>query len=139
MASDQKSSPESAAGKSDIGKLPDSVQGAPPVPAGNWAAAEQKVKKEFKSKLEKSTDYFERLRAIAKTDYNAIANLAENYGILGKKDKQIALLGELEALKTSDAAKDPGYWDQLAKLYAIANKTAESSAAYQKADQLRHA
>src|SRR5438876_3240092 len=54
----------------------------------NWAAADQKVNAKnpaYKAELEKSTEYFERLHAINKTDAAALENLAENYDILQKK------------------------------------------------------
>ena len=104
----------------------------------NLAAADQKAKNpNYKSELEKSTDYFERLHTINKNDPAVLENLAENYDILGKKDKTLSLIGEFEALKASDAAKTPEYWEMLGKLYARANRPADSEAAYKKADQMK--
>jgi tetratricopeptide (TPR) repeat protein len=107
----------------------------------NWAAADQKAgkKTEYKTELDKSTDYFERLRAINKTDPAMLENLAENYDILGKKDKSISLISEFEALKGTDVANSPDYWEWLAKLYARANRSADSEAAYKKADAIKQA
>jgi len=104
----------------------------------NWAAADQKTKNpNYKAELDKSTEYFERLHAINKTDAAALENLAENYDILGKKDKMITLVSEFEALKNTDAANSAEYWDWLAKIYARANRPGDAQAAYAKADQLR--
>src|SRR5579883_598545 len=45
----------------------------------NWAVADQNAKKpEYKAELQKSTDYFEKLRAINRNDPNTLMNLAEN-------------------------------------------------------------
>jgi tetratricopeptide (TPR) repeat protein len=104
----------------------------------NWAAADQKDKKaEYKSELEQSTSYFEKLRAINKTDPNTLMNLVENYDILSQKDKVISLVSDLEALKTTDAAKTHEYWDLLARVYARANRSADAQASYKKSDELK--
>lgn len=105
----------------------------------NWAAAEQKAgKKDYKTKLEKSSEYFERLMSVNPNDFNAIANLVENYEIQGRKDKTAAMLTRLEGMKTSEAAQSPEYWDHLGALYAKANRAAESAEAYKRGDQLRN-
>jgi len=106
----------------------------------NWAAAEQEKNKkspEIKTYLEKSTDYFEKLHAINHNDFNALANMIENYELLNKKEKTTPLLGELEALKKTEAANDPAYWELLGKLYARMNRSEESADAFKKADTLR--
>ncbi len=106
----------------------------------NLAAADQKDKKpEYKTELEQSTDYFEKLRAINKSDPATLMNLVENYDILGQKDKVISLVADLEALKTSDAANSHEYWDLLARVYARANRSADAQAAYKKSDELKQA
>jgi tetratricopeptide (TPR) repeat protein len=107
----------------------------------NWAAADQVAKKpadSVKAKLAKSTEYYERLHSVDKKDFNAIAQLVENYDLLGKKDKANSFLAELEAMKPTEAAADPAYWDLMAKLYARMNRGEDSANAYKKADQLRH-
>ncbi len=126
----------------------------------NWAAADQKnqqsmpapTKKDTKkgqveqkdpkaeairSKLEKSTEYFEKVVALDKKEYNSYSNLYENYDLLDKKDKSKEALANLESLKNSDAAKESGYWDALGKIYVRVNRTQESADAFKKADQLR--
>lgn len=106
----------------------------------NWAAAEQEKNKkspDIKTYLQKSTDYFEKLHAINHNDFNSLANMVENYDLLGQKDKVPAMLGELESLKKTDAANDPAYWELLGKLYARMNKSEESADAFKKADTLR--
>lgn len=104
----------------------------------NWAASEQKAKRDWKSKVEKSTEYFERYHQINHTDFNVLANLVDNYDLLGKKDKQQDMLKELESLKGTEASNDPDYWTNLAKLYARFNRPNESADAFKKADQLKH-
>lgn len=123
----------------------------------NWAAADQKktpppVKEDPKSKkdpkketapdpirtkLEKSTEYFEKVIAINKKEYSALENLIQNYDILGKSDKSKEAFASLEALKSSDVGKDPAYWNTMGNFYLRMNRTAESEAAFKKADQLR--
>lgn len=104
----------------------------------NWAKASQDAKKpEFTQQLEKSTEYFERLRAIDKTDPNVLVQLAENYDVLKKRDKAIALVADMEAIKNTDAANTHDYWEMMARLYARANRSADSEAAYRKADELK--
>ena len=107
----------------------------------NWAAADQKAgkKTEFKSELEKSTEYFEKLRAINKTEISVLENLAENYGILGKKDKMLGLVTEFEGLGKTEIANSSDYWEWLAKLYVQANRSADAEAAYKKADAIKQA
>ncbi len=107
----------------------------------NWAAADQKAgkKTEYKNELDKSSEYFEKLHAINKNDAAVLENLAENYDILGKKDKSLSLIAEFEALKSTDIANSADYWEWLAKLYARANRSEDSSAAYKKADALKQA
>jgi tetratricopeptide (TPR) repeat protein len=114
----------------------------------NWAAAEQKAnpatgKKNpkadlIKQRMEKSTDYFERLHAVNKNDFNTLANLIDNYEVLDKKDKSAKAFIDMEALKSTEAANDPLYWEFLGKTYARLNKADEAAAAYKKADQLKH-
>jgi tetratricopeptide (TPR) repeat protein len=105
----------------------------------NWASSEQKknAKADVRPKLEKSTDYFERVLAVNKKDYSSYVNLMENYDILGKKDKSAQMLASLEAMKGTDAAKDGGYWDALGKLYTRMNKSQDAAEAFKKADQLK--
>jgi tetratricopeptide (TPR) repeat protein len=126
----------------------------------NWAAAEQKkapkeepnkeTKKDSKKdqktdqkpdavrlKLEKSTDYFEKVIALDKKEYNSYMNLMENYDILGKPDKTKEALAALESLKNTDVAKDAGYWNVLGKVYVRINRPSESAEAFKKADQLQ--
>jgi tetratricopeptide (TPR) repeat protein len=88
-------------------------------------------------KLEKSTEYFEKVVAVDKKDYNSLTNLYENYELLGKPDKSKDALANLEALKNTDVAKEAGLWDALGKIYVRANRTDESAKAFQRADQLR--
>ena len=107
----------------------------------NSASADQQNKKKadsVKIKLEKSTNYFERLHSVNKKNFDAIAQLVENYDLLGKKDKANSFLTELEALKTTDVASDPAFWDLLGKLYARLGRSDESADAYKKSDKLRH-
>jgi tetratricopeptide (TPR) repeat protein len=126
----------------------------------NWAAADQKKgikdepkkdpKKDSKNnqktdqkpdvirpKLEKSTEYFEKVIAINKKEYNSYVNLMENYEILGRPEKNKEALAGLEALKNTDVAKESGYWDALGKVYVRINRPSESAEAFKKADQLR--
>jgi len=104
----------------------------------NRAVAEQKDKNpQYKADLQQSTDYFERLRAIDKNDARTLMNLAENYDILGQKDKVLSLVSDLEALKSSDAANNHEYWDLLARMYAHANRPKDAEAAYKKSDELK--
>jgi tetratricopeptide (TPR) repeat protein len=105
----------------------------------NEAAADQKANKkdEYKSELQQSTDYFEKLRAINRSDASTLMNLVENYDILGQKDKVISLVTDLEALKSTDAANTHEYWDLLARVYARANRSADAQDAYKKSDQLK--
>ena len=104
----------------------------------NKAAADQKAKNpNYKPELQKSTDYFEQLHAINKNDPAVLENLAENYDILNEKDKSLSLIAEFEALKNTDAANTSNYWEMLGKLYARANRPADSEAAYKKADQMK--
>ncbi|HWF45107.1 MAG TPA: tetratricopeptide repeat protein [Candidatus Kapabacteria bacterium] len=106
----------------------------------NQAASEQKANPKdpkYKDDLMKSTDYFEQLHAINKNDPSVLENLAENYDILGQKDKATGLIGEFEALKSTDASNTPEYWEMLGKLYARANRPADSQAAYKKADEMK--
>ncbi|MFI5264651.1 MAG: tetratricopeptide repeat protein [Candidatus Kapaibacterium sp.] len=121
----------------------------------NWAAAEQKkvqnappvteTKKDKKDKkapqeqkpdsvrirLEKSTENFEKVVAVDKKEFNSYSNLVENYDLLGKPDKSKEALASLEGLKNTDAAKDPGFWDALGKIYVRINRTDESAKAFQ--------
>lgn len=126
----------------------------------NWAAADQKkgikdeprkdpkkdTKKDPKTdqkpdvirpKLEKSTEYFEKVIAIDKKEYNSYMNLMENYEILGRPEKNKEALASLEALKNTDVAKESAYWDALGKVYVRINRPSESAEAFKKADQLR--
>ncbi len=104
----------------------------------NWAKASQEAKKpEYKQQLDKSTEYFERLHALDKNDVSVLVQLAENYDVLGRKDKAIALVTDMEAMKNTDAANSHDYWEMLARLYARANRSADSEAAYKKADELK--
>ena len=105
----------------------------------NMAAADQKNSKktEYTNELQQSTDYFEKLHAVNHSDANVLMNLVENYDILGKKDKVISLVSELEALKSSDAAQTHQYWDLLARVYARANRPADAQNAYKKSDELK--
>lgn len=104
----------------------------------NWAASEQKLKKpDYKQKLEKSTEYFERLTTLNSGEMNATANLIENYDLLGRKDKLAALMTKLEGMKSSPTAEQAEFWEHLGTLYAKNNKTKESAEAFQRADRLR--
>ncbi|MEI8135417.1 MAG: tetratricopeptide repeat protein [bacterium] len=103
----------------------------------NWAAAEQKKNLDFHPKMEKSTDYFERVIAVNKKDYNSYFNLVENYDILAKKDKSLQMVTSLEAMKSGDATKDASFWEALAKIYTRLNRTADATDAFSKADKLR--
>ncbi len=75
----------------------------------NEAAADQKSDKkaEYKNELQQSTDYFEKLRAINKSDAATLMNLVENYDILGQKDKVISLVTDLEATQKHRIGKFP--------------------------------
>ncbi len=106
----------------------------------NWAAADQKkgIKGDaISKKMDKSTEYFEKVIAVDKKEYSSYVNLIENYDILGKKDKSKDALTGLEALKNTDVAKDPGYWNSLGTIYAHTNRVQESTEAFKKADQLK--
>jgi tetratricopeptide (TPR) repeat protein len=104
----------------------------------NWAAAEQKAKKaDYKTKLEKSTEYFERLVTLNSAEMNALQNLIENYDLLGKKDKLTALMTRLESLKSSPVAEQAEFWESLGTLYAKNNRTKESAEAFQRADRIK--
>ncbi len=121
----------------------------------SWAAAEQKnqpppppVDKKnpkpppqtndpVRTKLEKSTDYFERDIALNKKDYNAYFNLLDNYDILGKKEKIAPMVANLDAMKNTDAAKEVEFWDTLGKIYVRVNRAEDSANAFKKADQMR--
>ncbi|HEY3876168.1 MAG TPA: tetratricopeptide repeat protein [Candidatus Kapabacteria bacterium] len=107
----------------------------------NMAAADQKANKktEYTSELQQSTDYFEKLHAVNRNDPNVLMNLVENYDILGKKDKVISLVSDLEALKSTDIAQTHQYWDLLARVYARANRSADAQTAYKKSDELKQA
>ena len=54
-----------------------------------------------------------------------------------KPEKSKEALANLEALKNTDAAKDPGYWNALGNIYVRTNHVAESADAFKRADQLR--
>jgi tetratricopeptide (TPR) repeat protein len=105
----------------------------------NWAAADQKkdAKADVRQKLEKSTEYFEKVIALDKKEYSTYMNLMENYDILGKKDKSKDILTMLEGMKTADASKDAGYWDALGKVYVRMNRTDDATNAFKMADQLK--
>ena len=120
----------------------------------NWAAAEQKKetkeppKKDknqksdpkmdaIRQKLEKSSEYFEKVVALNKKEYSSYANLIENYDILLKSDKSKEALINLEALKNTDVAKESGFWNALGNIYVRVNRVPESVDAFKKADQLR--
>ncbi len=107
----------------------------------NWAAADQKAdkKSDYKNELLQSTDYFEKLRAINKTDPSTLMNLVENYDILGMKDKVLSLVTDLESLKTTDAGNTHEYWDLMGRVLARANRPQESADAYKKSDELKQA
>ena len=49
------------------------------------------------------------------------------------------IITEFESLKNTDIANTPDYWEWLAKLYARAHRSADSEAAYKKADTLKQA
>jgi tetratricopeptide (TPR) repeat protein len=109
----------------------------------NIASSEQqandpKLNADIIAKMQKSTEYFERYHTIDHSDYVVLSNLAENYLILKRKDKAIALLAELEAMNNSEAAKDPLYWETLGKLYARADRTKDSEVAFKRADELKN-
>jgi tetratricopeptide (TPR) repeat protein len=109
----------------------------------NWARADQDLKDpkktaDIKSKIEKSAQFFERLHTVNKTDYSALSNLAENYLVLNQKDKAVALISELEAMKNGNAANDPTFWETLGRLYARADRAKDSEAAFKHADELSH-
>jgi cytochrome c-type biogenesis protein CcmH/NrfG len=57
--------------------------------------------------------------------------------LLGKPDKSKEALANLETLKSTDVAKDAGFWDALGKIYVRINRTSESELAFKKADSLR--
>ncbi|HET6402998.1 MAG TPA: tetratricopeptide repeat protein [Candidatus Kapabacteria bacterium] len=104
----------------------------------NRAVAEQKDKNpDYKTDLQQSTNYFEQLHAIDKNDPKTLMNLVENYVILNQKDKVIALVGDIEALKSTDQANSHEYWDVLARAYSFANRPKDAEAAYKKSDELK--
>ena len=91
----------------------------------------------IRQKLEKSSEYFEKVVALNKKEYSSYANLIENYDILGKPDKSKEALANLEALKNTDVSKDPGYWNALGNIYVRTNRVPESVTAFKRADELR--
>lgn len=105
----------------------------------NWAAAEQAAKKkDYKQKLEKSTEYFERLVQVNPNEFTAIQNLVENYDLLGLKDKQTQMVTRVEALRNTEAAQSPQYWELLGNLYArIKGREKDAEDALRRADTLR--
>lgn len=104
----------------------------------NRAVAEQKEKNpDYKTDLQQSTTYFEQLHAINKNDPKTLMNLVENYVILNQKDKVIALVSDIEALKSTDQASTHEYWDLLARAYSFANRPKDAEAAYKKSDELK--
>jgi tetratricopeptide (TPR) repeat protein len=106
----------------------------------NWAAAEQAAKKkDYKQKLEKSTEYFERLVQVNPNEFTAIQNLVENYDLLGAKDKQSQILSRVEGMKSSQVAQTAEYWDLLGSLYArTKGREKEAEDALRRADTLRN-
>lgn len=106
----------------------------------NWAKSEQEAKRsvEARAKLEKSTQYFERLHAIDKTALEVIAQLFDSYKLLRQKDKAVALVTEMEGWKNGEPANHADYWKLLGQLYAFTDHPKESEAAFKRADQLDH-
>ncbi|HET6512530.1 MAG TPA: tetratricopeptide repeat protein [Candidatus Kapabacteria bacterium] len=105
----------------------------------NWAAAEQAAKKpNYKAKLEESTKYFERLLSVDPNEFTAMQNLAENYDLLGQKDKFATLVTRLEALKNSEHAQTAVYWNTLGTVYSrIKGRDKDAEDALRRADALR--
>ena len=104
----------------------------------NRARNEQQAKNPaYKDDLVQSSNYFEKLRTINRSDANTLMNLAENYNILGQKDKVLSLIADIEALKSTPEANTHEYWDLLARVYAQANRPKDAEAAYKKSDELK--
>ncbi len=102
------------------------------------AVVEQRDKNpQYATDLQQSTNYFEQLHAIDKSDAKTLMNLVENYVILKQKDKVIPLIGDIEAMKSTDQANTHEYWDLLARAYSFANRPKDAEAAYQKSDELK--
>jgi tetratricopeptide (TPR) repeat protein len=104
----------------------------------NWAKADQEAKRapDARAKLEKSTQYFERLHVIDKTSFEVIAQLFDSYKLLKQKDKAVTLLAEMEGWKNGEPANHADYWKLLGQLYAFTDHPKESEAAFKRADQL---
>lgn len=107
----------------------------------SWAAAEQKkttkeAQKEVRAKLEKAVEYFEKVYALNKQEYQTIGYLIENYEALSKPEIAKNYVAALENLKNTAAANDADYWNLLGKVYAKIDP-AKSAEAYRKADALR--
>ncbi|HET6510589.1 MAG TPA: tetratricopeptide repeat protein, partial [Candidatus Kapabacteria bacterium] len=107
----------------------------------NWAATEQAAKKPktvYQPHLEQSTMYFEKLIQINPNEFTAMQNLAENYDLLGQKDKFATLVIRLEALKNSEIAQDPAYWNTLGTVYSrIKGRDKDAEDALRRSDALR--
>jgi tetratricopeptide (TPR) repeat protein len=108
----------------------------------NWAATEQAAKKPkavYQPHLEQSTLYFEKLLQLNPNEFVAMQNLAENYDLLGLKDKFAPLVARLEALQNSEIAQDPAYWNTLGTVYSrIKGRDKDADAALRRADALRN-
>ncbi|HET9135072.1 MAG TPA: tetratricopeptide repeat protein [Candidatus Kapabacteria bacterium] len=94
----------------------------------NWAADIQKKDKKanVQPQLEKAVEYYEKVHSVNPKEYTALANLYSLYDILSKKDQKDKTLRDLEALKSTDVAKDKWYWNSMMKIYA-ANKNAKAA------------
>ena len=104
----------------------------------NRAVAEQKDKNpQYTTDLQQSTNYFEQLHAIDKSDTKTLMNLVENYVILKEKDKVIPLIADMEAMKSTSQANTHEYWDLLARAYSFANRPKDAEDAYKKSDELK--
>lgn len=106
----------------------------------NWAKSDQDAnrQKDARAKLLKSIEYFERLHAINRKEYDVIAQLFDSYKLLQQKDKAVSLLSEMEAWKSSESANDAQYWQLLGQLYAFTDRPKDSEAAFKRADQISH-
>jgi tetratricopeptide (TPR) repeat protein len=106
----------------------------------NWAKTDQDAKrtKDAFAHLQTSTEYFEKLHAINRHDYDVIGQLFDSYKLLHQKDKAVALLAEMEGWKNSDAANDSAYWQLMGQLYAFTDHAKDSEAAFKRADELSH-
>ena len=94
----------------------------------NWAADIQKKDKkaDVKPQLQKAVGYYEQSHSLDAKEYSTLSNLYTLYDVLGDKDKKDKALRDLEALKSTDVAKDKWYWNTMMKIYAT-NKNAKAA------------